>query len=309
MKQKEIVADMVAQVYKSKIAILALLVLLFIECNSKKSKEEPKSEEKTTNLVVDPPQKIPTLVESDEIVDNYYIPTESSTQYEDKQLSDMLSTMFGKPNKDLMNITANVGVKINFNKAEYNASGVIKWERDKIFWMSVSFLGFEVARLKLTKDSVYFINKFQKSYLVDKTERIKKVLGYPLDLNEMQQFFLGVIYIEKDQMPIANLSDDGDNKVLKFRAQKKGYKYKYTLKKENNYEVSDINAISFDGLHIMLAKVGDYKNFDKYRIPQKVNFTFNSSRILNIKIKSLDHNSPKALEYPFTNNFSNYRKL
>ena len=72
-----------------------------------------------------------------------------------------------------------------------SANASIKMRKDSIFWMNVKKLGIEFARVMITPDSVYAINRWDKEYLVKDLNYISEVLNIPANFSSLQTFVLG----------------------------------------------------------------------------------------------------------------------
>lgn len=89
--------------------------------------------------------------------------------------------------------------QIEFNsKLEYTTTsmslafdGVIRIQDDKKIWGSFKKFGFEVARMLVTPDSVFVLNRFQKTYMADDLNKLKTMSGVPLEFDDVQQLLLG----------------------------------------------------------------------------------------------------------------------
>ena len=69
---------------------------------------------------------------------------------------------------DFESLQAKVGIKVETEDNAFNLKGQLKMKKDSILWASITLpLGLEVARIKVTTDSIFFINKSNKSYLAE----------------------------------------------------------------------------------------------------------------------------------------------
>lgn len=68
---------------------------------------------------------------------------------------------------------------------------LIKMKRDSAIWVSVSGLGFEVVRILVDTDSIRMLNKFAKSYTALGVEQLKSIIGYDVDLYQLQAILIG----------------------------------------------------------------------------------------------------------------------
>ena len=65
-------------------------------------------------------------------------------------------------------LQAKMNLKIETNDKSFGAKGQLRMKKDSIIWISVSLpLGLEIIRLKISQDSVYFLNRTEKTYLTE----------------------------------------------------------------------------------------------------------------------------------------------
>lgn len=73
-----------------------------------------------------------------------------------------------------------------------SASATLKMKKDSLLWLSVKKLGFEIARVQVTTDSVYVVYRFNKEYTVEGLAYLAESYGLPAgSLTELQDFILG----------------------------------------------------------------------------------------------------------------------
>lgn len=70
-------------------------------------------------------------------------------------------------------------------------TGVFRMKSKEQIWGSFKKFGFEVARILITTDSIFVLNRFQSSYMSDDLSRLKSMSGVPLEFNDLEQILLG----------------------------------------------------------------------------------------------------------------------
>lgn len=97
---------------------------------------------------------------------------------------------------DFESLQAKVGIKVETEDNAFNLKGQLKMKKDSILWASITLpLGLEVARIKVTTDSIFFINKSNKSYLAEQTESFNYLQNINADINTIQSVFTGNIFL------------------------------------------------------------------------------------------------------------------
>ena len=89
-------------------------------------------------------------------------------------------------------LTANMAIQAEGNGMAYNdLSGQIRMRKDSIVWLNVTAtMGVEVLRAKISNDSVWLLNRLEKTYLAEPLDTVSAQLGIPLSLPLVQILLL-----------------------------------------------------------------------------------------------------------------------
>ena len=89
-------------------------------------------------------------------------------------------------------LTANLSIQAEGNGMAYNdLSGQIRMRKDSIVWLNVTAtMGVEVLRAKISNDSVWLLNRLEKTYLAEPLDSVSAQLGIPLTLPLVQILLL-----------------------------------------------------------------------------------------------------------------------
>ena len=80
-------------------------------------------------------------------------------------------------------MTANLNLQAEGHGKQYeNLSGQLRIRRDSLVWLSVTKMGVEALRVKMSADSVWLINRMDKVYLAEPLEVISAQIGQPVSL-------------------------------------------------------------------------------------------------------------------------------
>jgi hypothetical protein len=123
-----------------------------------------------------------------------------SSKITDASIANLSARNIIKNNDDLrfdkINLRANLFVKYD-GKAELpNLNASMRMVKDSVIWISFSKLGFPVAKLMITQDSVRFYEKISKTYFDGDFELISQSLGTDFDFTKVQNLFLGETLID-----------------------------------------------------------------------------------------------------------------
>ena len=89
-------------------------------------------------------------------------------------------------------LTANMAIQAEGNDMVYNdLSGQLRMRKDSLVWLNVTAtMGVEVLRVKVSNDSVWIVNRMEKTYLAEPMDTISAQLGMPLCLPLVQTLLL-----------------------------------------------------------------------------------------------------------------------
>ncbi len=89
-------------------------------------------------------------------------------------------------------MTANLDIQAEGNGMAFdNLAGQIRMHKDSLIWLTVTAtMGVEVLRAKVSNDSVWLINRMEKTYLAEPLDSVSAQLGIPLSLPWVQTMLL-----------------------------------------------------------------------------------------------------------------------
>ena len=89
-------------------------------------------------------------------------------------------------------MTANLDIQAEGNGMSFdNLSGQLRMRNDSIVWLRVpATMGVEVLRAKVSNDSVWILNRMEKTYLAEPLDSLGAKVGMPLSLPLVQTLLL-----------------------------------------------------------------------------------------------------------------------
>lgn len=162
-------------------------------------------------------------------------------------------------------ITSNQNIKINIS---------IKNKRDSILWISARApFGIEMFRAQLTPDSIYFLNRINKTYFIKPISNVQDFISTNFSFYDIQALISNNLNIARDD--------------YKFIVDENGF---HLSNKDFSYSVNDkyriYNYKFFDTNEAFELLVNDYK--EEYNFPKNLTFKFNSKEKLTININYLN---------------------
>ena len=109
--------------------------------------------------------------------------------------------------------------KINYVDAVVNqtANVDLRMKHDSLIWMSISKLGIEGARVMITRDSAYVIDKINNTFEVYDFKALGKRFNFNLSFDILQAAILGNLPIAKDHKERLKVMKDKDYYLLRQR--------------------------------------------------------------------------------------------
>lgn len=89
-------------------------------------------------------------------------------------------------------LTANLSIQAEDNGVLFDdLSGQLRMRQDSLVWLSVTAtMGVEVLRAKVSSDSVWIVNRLEKTYLAEPLDTVSAQLGMPFSLPWIQTLLL-----------------------------------------------------------------------------------------------------------------------
>lgn len=221
---------------------------------------------------------------------------------------------------DFESLQAKVGIKVEREDNAFNLKGQLKMKKDSILWASITLpLGLEVARIKVTTDSIFFINKSNKSYLAEQTKSFNYLQNINADINTIQSVFTGNIFlINKKSDNNVFIKDNKYNLLSKENITFINNKYKknFTINKNiiidptlfriTKYEIIN-NEDSDYGLTI------DYSNFIEIKgkyLPSiiKINISTEEKMYITITYSNISTNNNTQYNFSIPKKYERIKK-
>jgi len=147
----------------------------------------------------------------------------------------------------------------------------IKFRKDSVVWASISApFGIELFRTMLTKDSVYYINRTNKTYFKKPISHISTFLKSDISFNEVQEMISATPSVLKKSYKF-NLVEN----TFELRAKQATYKVSANL-----YRI--LNASILDGDNELIYEFSDFTDEAEFIFPKK--FKLEVKSVENFKV-------------------------
>lgn len=97
-------------------------------------------------------------------------------------------------------------LKVDLSDESHNIDGVFRIKKDSLIWISLMApLGIEAARVMLTQDSIYFMNKLKKEYFIKPYSLFENNYHVELTFNDIQAILTNQLFLFSETDEESNL--------------------------------------------------------------------------------------------------------
>lgn len=123
-------------------------------------------------------------------------------------------------------LTGEISLSGEFGDYSGTLSGSMRMQRDSAIWINFKYMGFEVARVWVTTDSVKGIIPIQNQFFAEGLENLKSK-GFPAELGQLQALLTGApIWVLGKNEPY-NINKEGEK--INILGQNKAYAEQYSF--------------------------------------------------------------------------------
>jgi hypothetical protein len=194
-------------------------------------------------------------------------------------------------------------LKITYKDASMTqtANANVRMKKDSVVWISVKKLGFEIVRAQVTKDSVYFLDRFNQNYGVKDLEFLSKMYNLPASLETLQALLLGnPIFFSSSNWQLESLDQQHH---LFARSDKNS---DFWINKSNG----QLQAMALqDGTNKLDLKLENYQLNEAnqyFSYIRKIDVTSSEAENLNLVLEftKVELNQPKTIRFEIPNNYT-----
>ena len=115
----------------------------------------------------------------------------------------------------------------------YNVNATLRMVKDSAIWVSINaVLGIEAMRVLITRDSVFLLDKLNKTYTARSVDYLQEVTSLPLNLTTLQNLLVGnPVFLDSN---IVSYASAGDNSTVSLVSIGQRFKNFLTLSASDN---------------------------------------------------------------------------
>lgn len=208
--------------------------------------------------------------------------------------------------------SAKFSIDYIYNKKLTEFKGQIRMRKDSVIWLSFSpALGIEMARLMITNDSVFFINRINKLYLKGDYKFINDYLQTNIDFDILQSFIIGNDFqfyeessfkasIDKEEYKLSTAERRKLKKFMKIdETDAKAY-YQDIWLNPYNFKITRVNIKEITNDKKLDAYYSDFKDHEGQLFPFKIVYEITADENVLVIVKYSRIRIGEELSFPFT---------
>ena len=203
-----------------------------------------------------------------------------------------------------------VAGKYKDESQSFSFKGTLKIKKDSIIWMSISpGLGLELGRILLDKDSLYFMNRFDKTYFTSSYSDLSEKVNSPLTYQSIQDLLMGNSLRTFDKKKYYSDLEDTFFKICSV-SEKQLKKMERSRRKSNqeiftvlvNPRNSKIDSQYITNLKLNRELLVSYEDFEIHNnqdFAESIGLTISTTKDLSLNLSYSRINLSKKLKFSF----------
>lgn len=200
---------------------------------------------------------------------------------------------------------------LNFSGVNVSAvTGQLRMKKDEVIWVRASSLGFEVARIKITPDSVFIINRTDKTYIEQPIENFVKSYYFNTGMTPfemLQSVIMGDMTLVYDP---AFYKTSVDSREYKIQTTRRVKAYERQMNDDNavlqsiwieprNYRVTRMEMKGLEERDRLKAKYSSFEDVEQQRMATHIEILYISDKKNTVTIDYLNPETGLEFDFPF----------
>ena len=194
---------------------------------------------------------------------------------------------------------------------ETSFSGQIRINKDSIIWLSLSVMGIEGLRIMISQDSINYINRLNRTYVIGDWFDLNRFLNTDIDYDILQSFLIGndISFYEEGKFK-ATIDKDEYKLIAAARSKMKKYirNHQDVLKifiqniwlNPETFKITRADVKETRKQNIKLdATYSSFEEIKNQLFPREMTYQINAENRIFIDVTFSRINIDKALTFPF----------
>lgn len=192
-------------------------------------------------------------------------------------------------------ISAKSKINIQYQGQSVSASMNLRMQKDKVIWAQVKKFNFEVGRLKVTPDSMFLLDRFNRQYVAAPITELTRFTSAPIDFPLLQDLIFGrAFFWSRDDLKASVKQSDYrlDQDWQRTQSQYLIDGFSFLLKNQSHQlDEYGANIIADQGQY----PKGELSNFAYFR-----SYQIEGPAAINLEIDFSKVEINEAQEFPFS---------
>ena len=173
-------------------------------------------------------------------------------------------------------------------------SSTIRLKRDETIWMSASKLGIEIARVMITPDSIFMMNRWDKEYAIASIDDISSYTSVPISFTDIQNIVLGnPVKFEQGDHELNQLSE---KYLVFYETNELKNLYWFTA---GDLLLNNMQMIDKVEDQEVFVSLNDYREVSQKQLAHQRDVHFKGDKTINIEMDYSRIKVNEPLEFPF----------
>lgn len=201
---------------------------------------------------------------------------------------------------DYKTFSAKIKVEYTDSKGRQpDVNAFVRMQKDSLIWISLNatFLSVEAFRILMTPDSIYILNKLDRTCEIKPISYLEQVIKIPLNLSTMQDLLIGnPIFIGQR---VANYSEGGNSILLTLAGDL--FRNALVISSSTNLvERSVLDDVSLASTRTANLFYSDYETKDSKPFSTKRQITVSDKSKVDVKMDYKQYDFNTNLSFPFS---------
>jgi len=208
-----------------------------------------------------------------------------------------LQKALGKNTVEAEWLSAKAKITYEDNIERVKATAYIRMRKDSVLWFNVKKAGVEAARVQITPDSIYVINRLDKEYTIKSLDFFEKQYNLPASFDAIQTIALGNILYLSNIKPESEIDKDRYRMFVEKDNVRAEYWIEGWTHRLSEMTFTDIrNDRKFNMTFGEYNQLEDQQNFSYFRNLNVSGENMNAPD-LDIKLSKVEINQPKSIKF------------
>lgn len=207
-------------------------------------------------------------------------------------------------------LSAKISGKYEDVGQSFSFKGNVKIRKDSIIWMSISpGLGLELGRILMDKDSIHFMNRFDKTYFKSSYQSLSDRIHSPLSFSRIQALLLGNSMSEfdekkyyseiiKNQFRLSSVSEKQIKKLYRSRKKSDQEIYEAFINPHNSKIILQ-RLINLEQDRLLVIEYEDFEVHNNQEIAESIDLNIKAVKEIGLNLSYSKISLNKKAKFPF----------